>query len=297
MTVHSTALQQTLGRPLGSKEIYETKKGDFGFRSPSIFNNKIDGPQAVRISAMFAGFIKSVAPLSSPGVPKTTILSNVKQIKGFLLSKASNPKEKARIKASLKTAKAAINAIGTPPKSKKSGMDFLMRRVTRFALYKLAQGGSLSVFAAGLSLPATLAKDGIAGTASAIFGPEGVLRSGTAAVFGKGGVAHAGASMAAKGVGFTAGAVSTVFSSVLMQELFTFLAITEGPGVVGHAVRSLTPQPIKNAYNYVMPTRVQNVIDWVTHTDKPVANGMDAVGRGMAGVGKYIYDGFAVAFR
>jgi|GEM_PF-5138380 len=287
MAVASTALQQILGSPLGKQEIYETKKGDLGFRSLSFFNKKIDGPQAVRISAMFAGFIKSAAQIASPGVATTTILANVKQIKKDLLSKTTDPQEQSLIRASLKTAKTAVQNIGTPAQSKKkSGSEFITRRIARFVLYKLAQGGSFSALAAGLSLPASLAKDGVVGTASAVLGSEGVLAKGATKVFGPGGAAHTAATAAGKGLGATAGVIGSMVSSTFMTELLGFLVITEGPGVVGHLARRLTPKPVKTVYNFVTPNIVQRGVNFVTHTDKPVAKGLD-----------YVIDGLAVAFR
>lgn len=292
----SVTLLEQLSQPefASNHEVYK-KDGAAALRNKSFVLFRSD-KEKYELVGLFCKAVEAEAAKPSKGINVTNVLSNLKAFENQL--QVSNGFTSGDIATIFHVVKKTVKAIGAPAKSKEnSGMDFIMRRVTRFALYKLAQGGAFSVFAAGLSLPATLAKKGIVGTASLIFGPEGILKTGTAAVFGKGGAAHTGASAAAKGVSFTAGAVGTLFSSALMKEFIAFLAITEGPGVVGHVTRRLTPQPIKNVYNFVMPERAQKAINWVTYTDKPVANGLDAVGRKIAGIGRYTYDGLAVAWR
>lgn len=286
MSVSATPLLQRLSTPLTGQEVHE-KKGQVAFRAVPFIHAESKA-QVAKISKLFATQVIMEAQAKPAGIHAATVLTNLKSIKTNLLSRTSDAATKAQIKQNLKVAKFAVTQMNAPTQSKKkSGTEFFTRRITRYVLYKLAHGGSLSALTAGFSIPAMLGKDGfIATAAGTVFGSQGIIAKTSATVFGPDGIAPAAAKATGRGIGTAAGAAGSVFSSVFMQDLLAFLVITEGPGVVGHLARRLTPKPVKAVYNFFTPGIVQRGVNFVTHTDKPVAKGLD-----------YVIDGLAVAFR
>ena len=147
--------------------------------------------------------------------------------------------------------------------------DGLTRRVVRYALYQLHASGYFQSLSSVVSLP-TLVRFAFGTIVSGVGTGFGIAQS----------VAGAGISAGAG----TASAISYVAPNVMsyLPVILTALAITEGPGVVGHLTRRMTPNFVKNAYGKVTPSFVQKAVNFVFHTDKFVARKLDTALQGLA---------------
>jgi hypothetical protein len=265
MTVSNQALIRDLGeKDFKGQELVLTGRDKVRFDSTPVL--RVTKSNIDKISEIFRDIIVREAARRPQGVNIAQVIASLEGIEKNLRKRAGSKETKNLVRSRLAEAKVAVlsmndEKVASAEKGSKS--DFVSRRVARFVLYKLAQGGSISAFLSGLSMPASFGT--AAGAAS------GALSGGVASVFGTGGYAHTAAEAASQVVSLT-------------KEILGFLLITEGPGVVGHLARRLTPRPVKAVHNFITPNVVQHGIDWITHTDKTVARGLDRVIDGAANV-------------
>lgn len=136
------------------------------------------------------------------------------------------------------------------------------RRVARFALYQAIQSGSVSL---------------------AYEAAKGLATEGFSHLYAAGEVALS-SDLGKHAVGKAIGGVTflTGHVPVNLTNILSFVAISEGPGVVGHVVRKTTPKFVKGIYHAITPTPVQRAADFVFHTDKWMETKLDTAGRFLA---------------
>lgn len=130
----------------------------------------------------------------------------------------------------------------------------LVRRLARYGLFKLYMGGGIGAY-----LSQTFP-----GAAEAMRAAMGEIGSYAAAALG---LAADAAKDAAKGA-------APVLKSNY-PEILTFLAVTEGPGLVGYLARRAAPKPIQNLYKAITPSFIQKSLAWLCQTPKPVEKVLD----------------------
>ena len=202
----------------------------------------------------------------------TNIEENFKEIQDNLAGRTTDAKN--AIKAVNYFAKAKYNVHKLQKEEFQGNFEGISRRVTRYALYQLYSNGYFQSLSSAISFP-TMMRTAAYGVGS-FFSAAGTAVGATASAAGS------SATAAASG---TASAFSSFVMPNVMHYLpgfLTFLAITEGPGVVGHLARRLTPNPVKYAYNKVTPSFVQKAVNFVFHTDKFVARKLDTALQGLA---------------
>lgn len=136
----------------------------------------------------------------------------------------------------------------------KPALTGIVRRIARYGLFKLYMNGGVGAYLSQ-TFPgaAAMAKDAMK-------------------EMGKIGVAAAGfAANAAREAAKEAGPTVKDY----LPDAMTFLAVTEGPGLAGYAVRRMTPKSIKRMYNNFMPNIIQKPLAWLCQTPKPIEKALD----------------------
>lgn len=136
----------------------------------------------------------------------------------------------------------------------KPALTGIVRRMARYGLFKLYMNGGIGAYLSQTFPGAT----GVAKEAMKEMGKIGVAAAGFAAN---------AAREAAKEAGPTV--------KDYLPDAMTFLAVTEGPGLFGYAVRKMTPKSIKKMYNNFMPNIIQKPLAWLCLIPKPIEKVLD----------------------
>jgi len=154
------------------------------------------------------------------------------------------------------------NALGEIKNLENKKYRGITRRATRYILYQLAQNATFHTLSVGAI---TLSKTVLGGVGNTILG---------------------GLNLAIKGLGITLGtagdvsvkvaesAASTTTEIIVpnlldqIPNILGFLAITEGPGLVGRVVQRTAPKELKATYKQYTPQMIQNINSYLFHPSK-----------------------------